>query len=101
MVMEVQTELIELLSDTRAWATHPENVNTDDIYSEWASQDELLAQLDQHIVDAREGVANFSRLWVLYAPTAGLGEIATHEGSAGYLGLAARFDEWYKSVRPA
>ncbi|MBI1360548.1 MAG: hypothetical protein GC155_09755 [Alphaproteobacteria bacterium] len=99
--MQVQTELIELLSDTRAWATNVQNVNTVDIYSSWVSQDELLAQLDQHIVDARQGVADFLQLRTLYAPTAGLCEIATHQGSAGYLKLAARFDAWFASVRPA
>ncbi len=99
--MEVHSELVELLTDTRSWSANAENVDTTDIYSDWASQDELLAQLDQHIVDARQGVADFLRLRTLYAPTAGLSEISTHLGSAGYLSLAARFDAWFASVRPA
>jgi len=99
--MDAEAELTQLLEDTRSWASKPANVNTGDIYSSWTSQEALLNELDQHIADARKGIADFAKLYVLYAPTAGLCEISTSEESAaGYMSLAARFDAWYGSVRP-
>ena len=71
------------------------------MYSGWSSQSELLNQLDEHIADAKSQTADFTKLSILFGPTAGLCEILTTDHSANqYLRLAARFDEWISQVRP-
>ena len=86
------SELVALLEDTLTFAADPRYVDTDDIYSVWESREELLAEIREHRDAARQGVADVPRLRLHYAPTAGLCEIATSEGVATYLSLAARFD---------
>lgn len=99
--MEAKDELLELLHDTKRWASTPANIDTDSIYRAWPSHSALLAELDSHLADAGEGLVDFSKLYVLYAPTAGLCEIVTSDASATtYMNLAARFDTWYASVKP-
>ena len=99
--MEAKDELVMLLEDTKRWASTAGNVDTDKIYSDWPSQSALLEELDEHLRDARSGMANFSKLLVLFAPTAGLCEVAASDASAEvYLHLASRFDNWRASVRP-
>ena len=99
--MEAKDELVMLLEDTKRWASTAGNVDTDKIYSDWPSQFALLEELDEHLRDARNGTANFSKLLVLFAPTAGLCEVAASDASAEvYLHLASRFDNWRASVRP-
>ena len=97
--MNAHEELIQILEDTKEWALDT-TLSFDDIYSQWLSQGELLAQLNDHIADARKATADFDKLLVLYAPTAGLCEIVAADSTVNsYMSLAARFDDWYASVR--
>ncbi|MEO9635687.1 MAG: hypothetical protein ABJF89_10805 [Parasphingorhabdus sp.] len=96
--MEAYQELVQILEDTKEWALD-NSLNFDDMYSDWSSQGELLAQLNAHIVDARRETADFDKLSMLYAPTAGLCEIVAANSSVNsYMNLAARFDDWHASV---
>ena len=99
--MEAKDELVMLLEDTKRWASTAGNVDTDKMFSDWPSQFALLEELDSHLRDAKNGTANFSKLLVLYAPTAGLCEVAASDDAATiYLTLASRFDNWRATVRP-
>ena len=97
----MRNELASILADTHRWACDPANVNTDDMYSSWESHDALLADLLKHFEDAQSGLADFTKLAMLFAPTAGLNEIVTPEGSETYLQLSSRMDKWLASHRPA
>ncbi len=98
--MSAEQELVALLADTRLWASKQGNVDTSKLYSDWASLEALLLELDQYLADAEKGVADFSKLRTLYAPTAGLCEVIASDASAqSYLSLASRFDAWQASVR--
>jgi hypothetical protein len=97
--MKNKNVIIQILIDTKDWASDIQNINVNDVYSGWASQDELLAQLDYHIAEAHNETTDFTKLVTLYTPTAGLCEIvATDIASKTYINLAARFDDWYSSV---
>ncbi len=97
--MDAHLELIQLLKDTIEWALDT-RMDFGDVYSQWSSQGDLLAQLNGHILDAKEETADFGKLNRLYAPTAGLCEIVETDNSIkDYMSLAARFDNWYASVR--
>jgi len=93
-------ELVAILEDTLRFAGNGDHVDTRDIYSAWASQDDLIAEIRDHLDAARGGRADLSRLTLLYAPTAGLCEIATTLGAPAYMRLASRFDLFRASVRP-
>lgn len=91
--------IIQILIDTKNWASDNQNINLNDMYSSWASQDKLLAQLDNHIAAAHNKTTDFTKLVTLYAPTAGLCEIVANDIAAKtYIRLATRFDDWYSSV---
>jgi len=97
--MEAKGELLQLLRDTKDWASNPAHFDMDAIYSSWPTHSALLSELDSHHADAGEGLADLRRLYNLYAPTAGLSEIVrTGESSTIYMSLTARFDAWYASV---
>jgi len=99
--MDIRETLIQLLEDTRQWASIPENIDLENMYSSWSSQTELLNQLDEHIADAKNESADFTKLTVLYAPTAGLCEILTTNKSANeYMRLASKFDALLSQARP-
>ncbi len=96
--MDAHHELIQLLEDTIEWALDT-RMDFSDVYSQWSSRSELLAQLNGHILDAKTETADFGKLCTLYAPTAGLCEIVTTDSAIkDYMSLAARFDNWYVSV---
>ncbi|MDP4573610.1 hypothetical protein Q9K02_00470 [Qipengyuania sp. G39] len=98
--MDAHLELTQILEDTMEWVLDT-RMNFDHVYSKWSSQGDLLAQLNEHISDAHEKTADFGKLFMLFAPTAGLCEIVTTDSSIKrYMVLAARFDDWYASVRP-
>lgn len=97
--MDPVSELVGILDETLRFAENPAHFNIDDIYSEWASQLELLTEIKEHLRAAKDGEADLSRLLMLYAPTAGLCEIVTSSGTSAYLGLSSRFDRFYSSVR--
>lgn len=92
-------ELIAILEDTLQFARNGDYVDTGDIYSAWASQSELVQEIQDHLRAAGDGRADLSRLTLLYAPTAGLCEIATTLGTSAYMRLARRFDRFRSSVR--
>lgn len=93
-------ELVAILEDTLRFANNADYVDTRDIYSAWASQDELIAEIEEHLQAARDGRADLPRLTLVYAPTAGLCEIATSLGASAYMRLARRFDRFRASVKP-
>lgn len=86
------SDLVALLEDTLKFAADDRYVDTDDVYSVWETREELLAEIREHLGAARQGLADGPRIRLLYAPTAGLCEIATSAGTSIYLALAARFD---------
>ena len=103
--MEVNQELIQILIDTKKWASDTKNIDLNDMYNSWVSQEELLAEIDRHIAEAKTGL-NYAgltddayKLYRLYLPTAGLCEIVTHDSSfSTYMKLASRFDQWRASI---
>ncbi|MEP2103786.1 MAG: hypothetical protein ABJP02_16785 [Parasphingorhabdus sp.] len=97
--MDTSAELVEILIDTLRFTKIRGHLNLSDPYSEWTSYEAIAKELDGHLEAAKIGSADIERLWIIFAPTAGLNEIVTDEGEGEYLSLADRFDHFYKSTK--
>ena len=85
-----------ILTDMREWASDPSNINLGRLYSEWSSQEQLLADINSHILSAEKDKVDLWKVLMLFVPTVGLCEIVSSDQSAGsYMQLAERFDDWY------
>ena len=94
--MKSSDSLIAILQDTRVWASDRSNINLERMYSEWSSQEQLLADINSHILSAEKDKVDLWKVLMLFVPTVGLCEIVSSDQSAGsYMQLAERFDDWY------
>ncbi|MEM1391616.1 MAG: hypothetical protein AAGG45_11100 [Pseudomonadota bacterium] len=95
--MSASEILIAILKDTREWASDSSNINLGRTYSEWSSQEQLISDIDTLIHFAEKDKVDLQKVLTLFAPTAGLCEIASSNQSTDiYMRLASRFDDWYK-----
>lgn len=83
--------LREVLADVRGLLTTYEQ---DLVWSYYKDLDELLAEVDRHVSRLAQGdLGCLAELELLFAPTAGLNEIALSSGWADeYLAFGRRFD---------
>ena len=96
--MSNNSRLVEILMDALTFAKTKSHLNLRDPYSKWSSHEAIVQEIGDHLDFVKHGEADWDRLQMIFAPTAGLNEIVTDEGEAQYLVLADRFDKIYKSA---
>ena len=70
--MKSSDSLIAILQDTRVWASDRSNINLERMYSEWSSQEQLLADINSHILSAEKDKVDLWKVLMLFVPTVGL-----------------------------